>query len=168
MTDFVTAECGIRQLYARFVDAVWRKDDTAFAACWAEDAEWKIATLHMHGREEIRSTFAKLLGACQRVQFIPGPVLLELGADGTALGRVNCTELAKMGDGSAAMTLGVYHDRYVQEADGRWVFKLKHFGLHYRGPVDFSGEIVTESPDFGPFPNFPAPDAPTYTRRAQS
>ena len=26
MTDFVAADCGIRQLHARFVDAVWRPD----------------------------------------------------------------------------------------------------------------------------------------------
>ncbi|HEX7856496.1 MAG TPA: nuclear transport factor 2 family protein [Sphingobium sp.] len=166
MNDFVVAECGIRQLHARFVDAVWRKDDAAFGACWGKDAEWKIATLHMHGRDEIQGIFAKLLGACQRVQLIPGPLLLEVTGD-TAIGRVNCTELAKMGDGSSAMTLGVYHDHYTQE-DGRWVFARRHFGLHYRGPLDFSGEIVAESPDFGPFPNMPAPDAPTYTRRAQS
>lgn len=167
MTDFVTAECGIRQLYARFVDAVWRKDDADFAALWAEDAEWKIATMHFRGRDEIRSAFARLLGACQRVQFIPGPVLLDLAPDGTAIGRVNCTELAKLGTGGQSMNIGVYHDRYV-EKDGKWLFQIKHFSLHYSGPVDLTTDFVTESPDFGSFPNFPAPDQPTFTRRPQS
>lgn len=165
--EFIAAECGIRQLHARFVDAVWRKDDADFADLWAEDGEWKIATLHFRGREEIRAAFAKLLGACHRVQFLPGPVLLDVGADGTATGRVNCTELAKFAAGGQGMNIGVYHDRYVQE-DGAWRFRLRHFSLHYSGPVDLTAELVTESPDFGSFPNFPAPDQPTYTRRPKA
>lgn len=42
MTDFVATECGIRQLYARFADAVWRQDGDDFAACFATDGERRI------------------------------------------------------------------------------------------------------------------------------
>ena len=163
MTDFMAADCGIRQLHARCLDAVWRKDADAFAACFAEDGEWKIAGIHMRGREEIRSTFAKLLGACERVQLILGPPLLDVG-NGVATGRVQCTELAKMADGSSAMTLGVYYDRYV-EAGGQWLFRWRHWGLHYRGPSDLSAAFV-DCPDYGPFPGMPGADEPTLTRRA--
>ena len=51
--DFMIAECGIRQLHARAIDTVWRKDAAAFAACFAEKGEWKIAGVHMRGRAEI-------------------------------------------------------------------------------------------------------------------
>ncbi len=114
MTEFVIAEYGIRQLHARFADAVWRKDAEAYADCFAEDAEWKIATMHIRGRADIGGTFAKLLAACARVQIIAGTPLLEIG-QGTATGRIQITELAKMADGSSAMTLGVYYDRYVED-----------------------------------------------------
>ncbi|MBW8785186.1 MAG: nuclear transport factor 2 family protein [Novosphingobium sp.] len=163
MTEFVAADSGIRQLHARFVDATWRKDHEAFGQCFARDGEWKIAGMHIRGRDEIASTFARLLGACEKVQIIAGTPLLEVG-EGTAIGRVNVTELAKMGDGSSAMTLGVYYDRYVDE-DGRWRFQWRHWGLHYRGPVDLSADVVRESPDFGAFPNMPGADAPTFTKR---
>ena len=39
MTEFVIAESGIRQLHARYIDAVWRKDADAFANCFAEHGE---------------------------------------------------------------------------------------------------------------------------------
>jgi uncharacterized protein (TIGR02246 family) len=162
MTDFVIAEAAIRQLHARFIDAVWRKDAEAFASCFAEDADWKIATMHMRGRSEIGSTFGKLLGACRRVQIIAGTPLLEIG-QGTAVGRVQVTELAKMMDDSAALTIGVYYDRYVEQA-GRWLFQWRHWGLHYRGPADLSAAYV-DCPDYGPFPGVPGPDEPTYSRR---
>ena len=165
MTEFVIAEYGIRQLHARFADAVWRKDAGAYADCFAEDAEWKIATMHIRGRADIGGTFAKLLAACARVQIIAGTPLLEVG-QGTATGRIQITELAKMADGSSAMTLGVYYDRYVEEA-GRWRFQWRHFGLHYRGPTDLSAALV-ECPDYGPPPGIHGPDEPTFTRRPQS
>lgn len=162
MTDFAAAEAGIRQLHARFVDAVWRKDAEAFAASFARDGEWKIAGMHMKGRDEIGSTFAKLLGACERVATTPGLPILEVNGK-TAQGRLPLSELAKMVDGTTALTLGIYHDQYVEE-DGRWLFQWRHFSLQYRGPTDFSADMVP-SPDYGPFPGKPDPDEPTLTRR---
>ena len=43
MTDFTTAEAGIRALHQRYTDAVWRQDFDAFARCFAEDGEWRIS-----------------------------------------------------------------------------------------------------------------------------
>jgi ketosteroid isomerase-like protein len=162
MSDFTTVECAIRQLHARFIDAVWRKDADAFAQCFAEQGEWKIATLHMRGRAEIGGTFAKLLGACERVFPILNTPILDIGAD-SVTGRIYCTEFAKMKDGSSAMTIGIYYDRYVEE-QGRWRFQWRHWALHYRGPADLSAPFVN-SPDYGPPPGMPGPDEPTITRR---
>jgi uncharacterized protein (TIGR02246 family) len=163
MTDFIVADCGIRQLHARFVDAVFRKDANAFAENFAEQGEWKLAGLHMRGRADIGATFAKLLGSCARVELLVGTPILEVG-QGTAAGRVHVTELAKLVDGTAAMTIGVYYDRYVEEG-GHWRFLWRHFALHYRGPVDLSAARV-DSPDYGPPPGMPGADEPTLTRRA--
>jgi len=162
MTEFVVADSGIRQLHARFIDAVWRKDAEAFADCFAEDGEWKIAGMHICGRGEIGSTFGKLMGVCDRVQILLGMPVLDV-EQGTATGRIHVTELAKMSDGSSAMTIGVYYDRYVEEG-GRWRFQWRHFGLHYRGPIDLSAELV-DCPDYGAPPGMPGQDEPTYTRR---
>ncbi len=162
MTEFMAADSGIRQLHARFIDAVWRKDADAFADCFAEDGEWKIAGMHMRGRAEIGSRFAKLLTVCERVLMILGTPILEVG-QGTATGRIYSTEFAKLADGGSAMTIGVYYDRYVQEGE-RWRFQWRHWSLQYRGPTDLSAPFV-DCPDYGPPPGMPGPDEPTFTRR---
>jgi len=162
MNDFAMAEIGIRQLHARFIDAVWRQDATAFANCFTENGEWKIAGRHMHGRAEIGPTFAKMLGVCERVMIIVSTPILQIDrADATS--RIFCTELAKMKDGSAAMTLGVYYDRYAQQAD-QWQFRWRHWTVHYRGPPDLSAQLIA-APDFGPPPGMPGADEPTMVVR---
>ncbi len=163
--DFIAADCGIRQLYARFSDVVWRKDSEACGECFADDAHWKLAGLHVRGREDIRATFRKLLGACERVVLIQGTPVLEVEGN-DASGRIQVTELARMADGSSAMTIGVYYDRYVRQGD-RWYFQWRHFSLHYRGPTDLSAPLV-DSPDYGPPPGMPGQDEPTLTRRKVS
>lgn len=163
MTELWVAQAGINQLHARFVDAVWRKDQAVLADCVTDDVEWKIAGLVFRGREETSATLAKLLGACKRIRLIVGMPVLDVG-DGKATGRVPMTELTQMNDGSPVMTLGVYYDHYVQQG-AQWRFSRRHFGLHYRGPVDFSGELIMDSPDFGAPPGMPGPDEPTITRR---
>jgi uncharacterized protein (TIGR02246 family) len=160
--EFVVAECGIRQLHARCVDAVWRKDAEAFAACFAEQGEWKIAGLHMRGRTAIVATFGRLLGICERVVLTAGTPVLEI-EKGAAIGRVQCVEFAKMMDGTSAMTVGIYYDRYVEEA-GRWRFKWRHWAMQYRGPTDLSAQFQ-KTTDYGPFPNMPGPDEPTFSRK---
>jgi hypothetical protein len=162
MSEFLQIECGIRQLHARFVDAVWRKDAGAFAHCFASDGEWKIAGMHFRGRAEIETMFGKLLGVCERVMLIPGPPVLDVSGS-EVTGRIPITELAKIGDGSSALTLGIYYDRYVEEG-GQWCFRWRHWGLHYRGPLDLSAEFLP-TPDYGAPPSLPDADEPTFTRR---
>lgn len=163
MTDLWVAESGIRQLHARFTDAVWRQDKDSLADCVTEDAEWKIATMHLRGREEISTTMTKLLGFCRRIRLIIGDTVLDVG-EGVASGRVPVTEFSQLQDGSSVLNMGVYFDRYVQQGD-RWRYKWRHFGLHYRGPMDLTGEFVANSPDFGAPPGMPGLDEPTLTRR---
>ena len=67
MTDFVVAEAAIRELHARYTDAVWRKDYDAFADCFAENAEWKIAGLVLRGRAEVAAHLKRLMPNFRRI-----------------------------------------------------------------------------------------------------
>jgi uncharacterized protein (TIGR02246 family) len=163
MSDILHADLGIRQLHGRFMEAVWRQDADCFSACFAKDGEWKIAGMHMRGRAEISEACGKLLGRCERIQLIQQPAIIEAG-NGTGTGRIHIIEFAKMLDGSSAMTIGVYHDRYVEE-DGLWRFAWRHWSFKYRGPADLSAAFV-DTPDYGAFPGMPAADEPTYVRPA--
>jgi len=161
MNDLMVADFEIRQLYARFIDAAWRQDGKAYAELFAEEGEWKLASKHFKGKEEIGKAFEFLLGFAKKVQMIVGQPILEVDGD-TATARTSCTEITKMPDGSSVLAIGIYYDRFVK-VDGRWLFRWRHFGLHYRGPMDFSAGMVEESPDFGPFPGMPEWDEPTLT-----
>ena len=162
MTELWVADAGIRQLHARIEDAVWRKDADAFANCFTEDGVWKIAGFEMESRNAVREGFAKLLGVCEKVRLVVGPPVLEVG-DGVATGRAQVTEFAKMMDGSAAMTFGVYYDWY-KEVGGAWLFQKRHWGFHYRGPIELPVPF-TDYPDFGAPPNMPASDQATFVRK---
>jgi hypothetical protein len=162
MTDFVIADCGIRQLHARFADAVWRQDAKSFSECFARNGEWKIAGMHVRGRPAMVEACGTLLGRCERIQLICGQPILAV-ADGTATGRLQVTELTRKRDGTSALTFGTYHDWYVEE-DGAWRFQRRHWSMAYHGPVDMSVPYV-EQPDYGPFPAMPAADEPTFVRK---
>ena len=164
MTDFVRAESGIRQLHARCIDAVWRKDAKAFADCFAEDGEWKIAGLHMHGRAEIEAAIGKFLGLSERVFIQNGDTILEV--DGaTAIGRTYVLEHSKRADGQGFTTIGIYYERFAEE-EGAWKFRWRHWSLQYRGPADLS-ERFYDSHDYGPPPGMPGQDEPTTIKRPE-
>lgn len=158
----IAADFGIRQLHARFVDAVWRQDAEQFAACWTSDGLWKIAGMEVRGAAALADACTQMLGRCRHIHLLVGPAILE--ADGEEVrGRLNVTEYTLMQDDTAALTFGWYHDRYAQEA-GRWRFRSRHWSFKYRGPLDLSGAYV-DTPDYGAFPGFPGPDEPTFVRK---
>ncbi len=164
MEQVIAADYAIRQLHARYIDAVWRQDAEVFADCFTANGEWKVGGMHMRGREEIKPVFTKLLGLNERVLITPGLPILEFDGD-TAIGRLQGQEIAKLPDGSSVMTLGVYYDRYARDGD-TWRFSWRHFALKYRGPLDLSAPMV-DSPDYGAFPGMPEWDEPTLTRRTE-
>lgn len=155
MTDDTAAECELRQLHARLVDAVWRQDRAAFADCFAADAEWQIAGLHLRGRGAIGAQLAVFLQRSQRVLMLFGTPLLEVRGR-EAVGRLPITEFAKLRDGGSFRTIGVYHDRYVRD-QGRWWIARRVLALHYRGAPDFTAPFA-DLADPGQFPSgqFPA------------
>jgi SnoaL-like domain len=65
--DFISADCGIRQLHARFADSVWRQDADEFSGCFGNDGEWKIAGMVMRGRTEIADACVRMLGRCSHI-----------------------------------------------------------------------------------------------------
>ncbi len=161
MTDLIAADVGIRQLHARFADAVWRQDCAAFADCFASDGLWKIAGMEIAGREKIAEACRTMLGRCSHIHIITGLPILSL-VDGGAKGRLNMTEFARMQDGSTAMTIGWYHDDYIHQGDV-WRFKKRHWSMKYRGAPDLTGHFA-DTPNYGAFPDGPAADETTYVR----
>lgn len=161
MTDFRVAEAAIRQLYAHYVDAVWRKDHVAFADCFSEDAEWRISGLVLRGRADIAKFIQQVFPKYRFILLNFRTPLLNVG-EGMAEARAYVSEQSVFSDGRAYGPIGIYHDRIVEQGD-RWRYAWRLFQTCYSGPPDLSGAFF-ENRDFGPPPAMPALDEPTFDR----
>lgn len=161
MSDFAAAECAIRQLHARYVDAVWRFDFDAFGDCFTQDSEWRIDGTVMKGRDEIVAFNRELMTTQFKRLLITlrTPVLDVQG--GTASGRTYFSAQNVLADGTAFAPIGVYYERFVDEGDC-WRIKWRLFETLYSGPPDLSGTFH-DHPDYGPPPAMPPLDAETLS-----
>jgi ketosteroid isomerase-like protein len=159
MTDLMVAEFTIRQLHARYLDAVWRKDFEAFGDCFAEDAEWRIGGRILRGRAEIVGNLKRLMPNFQRVLMNFRTPLVHI-EDGALASRTYVTEQNAFLNGRPGNSIGIYFERFVKQAD-QLRFKWRLFQLHYIGKMDITTPLF-ENPDFGPPPAMPPLDAPTY------
>ncbi len=159
--DFLLAECGVRQLHARYTDAVWRLDFDAFGLCFAADCEWRIDGVVLRGREEIVAHNRRLFSThFQRLFLTLRTPILEVGRGaekGTAWGRTYFSGQNVMADGTGFSPLGVYHERFVDEGD-QWRLKWRLFQSLYSGQADMSGSLHNP-PDYGAPPAMPPHDA---------
>lgn len=155
MNDFVTAECMIRQVHARYVDAVWRKDLASFGDCFAEDCEWRIAGHVLAGRAQIMEFMGGVFPLFRRILLTMRTPALEF-VDGVASARTYFTENSQKADGSPLFAIGSYYETFVDQGD-RWRFQWRAFQTEYAGPVDFTGPLY-ENPDWGPVPGMPPRD----------
>ena len=154
----LAAELGVRRLHARCVDAVWRKDRTAFVDCFAADGEWKVAGAHLQGHDAIGEGFDQFLALNERVLMSFGSPILDIGA-GVASGRTYTTETVKTRDGQGMCSIGIYYERFV-EAGGEWRFAWRHFDFCYFGPPDLSAPLF-DFVDRGRAPVLPEANEPT-------
>lgn len=128
-------ELAIRGLLARYGDAVTRRDETAWAATWAQDCTWDLGGGRVtHGRDE---TVALWRGAIEKypwVAQVPTSGFVE-DDGGTVRGTWYVLELNHRSDGTGVLHLGHYRDTYVRTADG-WCFGTRTFHMVYRGALD--------------------------------
>jgi ketosteroid isomerase-like protein len=160
VTSMIEADFAIRQLHARYMDAVWRMDFDAFGDCFTDDCEWRIGGVVLRGRDEIVEHNRTLFTTKFKRLFITlRTPILELHEDGTASGRTYFSAQNLMADGSGFSPLGVYYERFVDGGD-RWRSSWRLFQTLYTGPADLSGSFH-DVPDFGAPPAMPPLDATT-------
>ena len=133
-------ELAIRDLVARYADAVARRDAEAWAATWAEDGEWHIFGQPTRGRDAVVALWKTLMGTLSFVLQVPSSGVIRIdGARGT--GRWHVTEYGKGNDGTATLTLGTYQDEYCRNGGG-WRFRIRRFDALYLGPPDLSAQAL--------------------------
>jgi uncharacterized protein (TIGR02246 family) len=130
-------EAAVRDLVARYTDAVNRRDAKAWAATWADDAEWSLGGSPVQGREAIVALWQRLMdGLPFVVQLVHSGVVQVDGERATA--RWYLSELHQSADRKGTLVVGVYHDECARTDEG-WRFARRRFDALYAGPPDLSG-----------------------------
>ncbi len=150
VVDPVAIDLVVRNLTARYCDAVARNDGELFASLWATDADWVVpGARKTSGRERIARVFAKLRGdyvLCTQELMsgyvVPRPSLG--GSAPSAEARWQIREYQWKADAPVSCVLGIYSDHLVIE-DGAWRFARRQFDILYRGPVDLTGALTPVS-----------------------
>ena len=155
----------IRDLHARYTDAVWRKDFVAFGDCFTRDSEWRIGGLELKGRAMIVESIEAILGNMRRVFITFQAPVLDLEG-GTVSARTMMQEYVARMNGTSNIAIGRYYETFAEE-EGRWRFAWRLFERHYTGPPDLSAPFFAW-PDHGPPPAMPPRDADSGNYAGQS
>ena len=122
----------LRQLIARYCDAVLRNDAEAFGGCWTTDATWHLGKPNA-GHDAIVAAFRKLMaGYSWLAQTAPNAVFEVDETSGTGTGRVMIHESYRSKKDGVGALVGVYHDRY-QRTGNTWRFAERRIEVISRG-----------------------------------
>lgn len=136
-------EIGLRNLMARYVDAVNRYDGDAWIATWAEDSAWNLMGAPVEGKEAIRALWEQMMSSFEFAVLFPNSCLFEIDGD-TATGHWYLHEYGRDLEGNASAILSRYLDTYIK-VDGEWLFKTRTYDFIYNGPPDLSGPFTRPS-----------------------
>ncbi len=128
-------ELEIRDLVARYSDAVNRGDHAAWAETWSDDGVWRLLGREARGRENCVALLRELTGPLSLVVQLATNGLVRVDGE-RASGRWSILEHFKTSDGGS-MSLGIYDDAYRRERGG-WRFAARSFHALYLGPPDLS------------------------------
>ena len=119
-------ELAIRNLVARYADAVWRRDGDAWESGWASDAVWLLpGGKAINGRSEIRAGWERAMSRYPTVVQIVHQGEVNVDGD-TGTGRWYLTERGTTIDDDPIDHLGTFDDVYCQ-VDGVWLFASRRF-----------------------------------------
>jgi ketosteroid isomerase-like protein len=130
-------ELAIRNLVARYAEAVNQGDAEAWVSTWARDGCWTLGGERSEGHENLLHTWRNLMGLFERVIQLPQSGVIEVSGD-CGEGRWSMIELGRSQGGDSSWTLGTYYDDYRRE-EAAWRFVSRRFEFIYAGAPDLSG-----------------------------
>ena len=133
-------ELALRNLMARYVDAVNRYDADAWIGTWAEDGVWNLLGNPVEGRDNILALWQQMMATFEFALLLPASCLFEVDGDG-ATGHWYLHEYSRDLEGNRSAILSRYDDTYVRR-DGQWLFQRREYGFLYNGPADLSGDFT--------------------------
>ncbi|MEP5765711.1 MAG: nuclear transport factor 2 family protein [Halieaceae bacterium] len=138
-------ELAIRDLVARYIDAVNRHNQDDWAATWSENASWNLVGMEVSGRQAIVELWVGAMSGFDFALMMLNSGTVQINGD-SATGRWYVTEHLKPCDGDANTTLGVYEDEYAKE-NGEWVFTRRQYHIMCQGAADSNATFTPYRPD---------------------
>lgn len=125
-------DTALRQLVARFADAVNRLDAEAARSLWSKDGRLEVGEV-AEGVDAVMTLWDERYGSCKWVVQECSTSVFEVDeAAGTATGRVVVAEhWQRRKGGDVNSVLGAFTDRYVRH-DGTWLFTERVFERIHR------------------------------------
>lgn len=130
--DHIASHIEIRDLSARFTDAVNRRARKELADLFTQDGEWHVPGVPVaNGREAISAVFGSLLQNFERLIQLTHSGHIDVSGD-TATAVWYVSETAADSDSNAFAFTGLYTDQLVRTEDG-WRFAKRSFDFLHRG-----------------------------------
>lgn len=140
----VEDELAIRNLAARFTDAVNERDVDAFRQLWTDDAVWEIGpptSVRADGVDAITKLWLSLLEPKTLfIQLTHSGVIDFTGRD-SATARFTERERGR-GEDDYYENLAVYRDELARTPNG-WRFKSRKYEYRYLDTTAFSGDVFS-------------------------
>jgi uncharacterized protein (TIGR02246 family) len=115
----------IRELLARYADAVTRQDLDGYLDCWTEDGVRTGPGGDCSGTDELRAQWHGIFGAVEQMTFFAQAGAIEVDGDHATV-RSHCLEFIRLRDGSSRQVIGEYADT-VRRENGRWAFAVRAY-----------------------------------------
>ena len=142
----------IRDLAARFSDAVNRRDPDAFGDLFADDGVWEIGEpfpRRVAGRQNVITMFKNLRAPWDFFFQMTHSGVIDVAADRqTATARWEIQEMARTPDGSQSYNnVAMYYDRLVRTADSSWRFAERRYHYVWVSSADLGGRSIPRPDD---------------------
>jgi ketosteroid isomerase-like protein len=133
-------EISLRNLMARYVDAVFRHDADAWIATWSEDCRWQLMDAPVEGRDAILALWRQMMAGFEFALLLPSSCLFQIAGE-RAHGHWYLQEFMRDQSGNASAAISRYDDTYVKR-NGGWLFQTRRYRVIYHGPPDLSGSFT--------------------------
>jgi ketosteroid isomerase-like protein len=130
-------ELALSKLMGRYVDAVNRRDEAAWAATWAEEASWNLLGTEVTGRANIVGLWQQMMAGFEFAIMMPSSHLFDINDD-RASGHWYLQEYTRDLEGNGSTVLSRYQDRYTK-VSGQWLYQSRDYSILYHGAPDLSG-----------------------------
>ena len=145
-------DADIRDLAARFSDAVNRRDFGAFGDLFAEDGIWEIGEpfpSRAAGRQNVVTMLRNLWAPWDFFFQMTHTGVIDVAPDRqTATARWEIQEIARTPDGSQSYdNVAMYYDRLVRTPDGSWRFAERRYHYIWLSSADLVGRSIPRPDD---------------------